>query len=201
MEAQPLGRPALAGTAAALAEAFWDYSETVHLLPDQSRRRHVLPRYLLADCADSEAYRSLLGVILEDRVVGAAAWLPPEAYPIPIHRQLAQVRHLLPALPWALSAAREARRGQLVNRLRHPKEPHFYLRAVGVVPAWQGRGVGHALLTPILAVADQRGVGCFLTTTEQKNLAFYDRFGFAVVTNYYPTPTWPEVWGLWREPR
>jgi len=52
----------------------------------------------------------------------------------------------------------------------------------------------------MLHQADRRCVGCYLTTAEHENLAFYDRFGFRVLSNYRPTPTWPEVWGLWRDP-
>lgn len=201
MQAVRLSRSQRRAGARTLVQAFWNYSETVHLLPSESARRRALPRYLSGDCADSQAYDALLGVVVDGQVVGAAAWLPPEAYPVPARRQVAQVRYLLPAVPWALGTAREARRGQLVNRARHPREPHFYLRSVGVLPSWQGRGVGGAMLLPMIEEADKRALGCYLTTAEFQNVAFYERFNFRVLASYYPTPTWPKVWSMWRDPR
>ena len=186
---------------AAMVAAFWDYPETVHLLPDERKRRHVLPRYLAGDCGDSLLHSSLLGIAVDGEVAGAAAWLPPEAYPIPLRRQLAQVATLVPALPWGIGAAREARRGQSANRARHPHEPHCFLRAVGVSPRFQGRGIGAALIEHQLERSDLRGVGCYLTTAKEANVAFYARFGFEITDAYKPTATWPTVWAMWRPPR
>lgn len=184
-----------------LVAAFWDYPETCHLLPDSRRRRRVLPRYLASDCADSLAHNSLLGAWVADELVGVAAWLPPQAYPIPLRRQVAQAVHMVPALPWGVHAAREALRGQGANRGHHPKDaPHFYLRALGVDPRHQRGGVGGALLHPVLTQADESGVGCFLTTATRANVRYYEQFGFDVVATYRPTRTWPDVWAMWRKP-
>jgi GNAT superfamily N-acetyltransferase len=184
----------------ALVAAFWDYPETVHLLADERRRRHVLPRYLASDCADSLRYDALLGVRVDGEIAGAAAWLPPEAYPIPLARQVAQVLALAPSLPWGLGAAREALRGQAANRQAHRRDPHWFLRSVGVHPAHQGTGVGRALIDPVLERADRDAVGCFLFTALLGNVAFYERFGFTVLSTYRPTPRWPQVWAMWRDP-
>jgi len=157
---------------------------------------------LASDCADSLTHDSLYGARVDGQLAGVAAWLPPEAYPIPYQRQLAQVLHLLPALPWGASAAREALRGQAANRQHHPRDqPHYYLRTLGVVPAHQRSGIGNALLRPVLDEADVRGLGCFLTTATEANVAYYATFGFAVLSSYTPTPAWPQVWAMWREPQ
>ena len=193
---------------ACLTAAFWDYPETAHLLPDEGKRRHVLPRYLKGDAADSLAYGTLL-VARDPRdhsgvagVAGVAAWLPPHAYPIAIRRQVAQVVHLAPALPWGLAAAREARRGQLAIRTHHQQAAsHYYLRSLGVRPEWQGKGIGAALVAPILERADREGVGCYLTTATVDNVSWYERFGFTVSATFRPTPAWPQVWAMWRDPR
>ena len=183
-----------------LVQAFWDYPETLHLLPAERRRRHVLPCYLAGDCADSQVHDTLLGAHLAGDLVGVAAWLPPEGYPVPVRRQLAQALHLLPALPWALGAAREAVAAQEANRSHHPREPHYYLRAIGVAPRWQGQGVGRALLAPTLARADADGLGCYLTTATEANVAWYAGAGFVVRDTFRPTPTWPQTWSMWRPP-
>jgi GNAT superfamily N-acetyltransferase len=185
----------------ALTRAFWGYPESVHLLPQEIRRRRVLPRYLLSDAIDAARFDTLVVAFLGGAVVGAAAWLPPPAYPISTKRQLQQLLPLVPVLPWAIGAASEGRRGQGANRAHHRRlPPHFYLRAIGVDPAHQGRGIGASLLDPILARADREGVGCFLTTCTPDNARWYEGHGFTTRATYKPTTTWPQTWAMWREP-
>ena len=186
----------------AMVRSFWTYAEAVHLLPDESRRRRVLPRYLRSDMIDAASFGLLLGAVAENEIVGAAAWLPPAGYPVSTSRQLRQVLDLLPALPWALGAGREALRGQRENRRHHVDfPPHFYLRALGVDPDAQGHGHGAALLAPVLERADREHAGCFLTTVTRENTGWYERFGFAIASEYQPTDTWPTVWAMWRDPK
>lgn len=184
-----------------LVKAFWAFPETVHLLPDEAARRRVLPRFLGADARDSADFEALLAAPDGDDIIGAAAWLPPAAYPIPVRRQLAQIRHLVPAAPWAIHAAREGSRGRKVVRAHHNSHgPHYYLRAIGVHPDHQGRGLGAALVRPMLERAADEGVGCYLTTTTEANVAWYEHLGFTRVATFHPTPTWPEVSAMWRHP-
>jgi len=185
-----------------LTRAFWNYPESVHLLPQENRRRRVLPRYLLSDAIDAARFDTLLGAVIGGAVVGAAAWLPPRAYPIPAKRQAQQVLSFLPVLPWAIGAASEGRRGQTANRAHHRGlPPHYYLRAIGVDPAHQGRGIGVALLAPVLRRANDEGVGCFLTTATLENARWYEGQGFVTRAIYKPTPTWPQTWAMWRAPK
>jgi GNAT superfamily N-acetyltransferase len=185
-----------------LTAAFWEYPETLHLLPDGRKRRRVLPRYLLSDARDALRFETLLGAFVDDRLVGAAAWIPPGAYPVSLGRQARQLVDLAPALPWAWECACEAKRAQKANRAYHRRHPdHFYLRAIGVEPASQGRGFGASLLRPVLDRADQRNVGCFLQTATADNVRWYEQFGFVVADAYRPTATWPETWSMWRRPR
>jgi predicted N-acetyltransferase YhbS len=184
-----------------MVRAFWDYPETVHLLPDERRRRRVLPRYLLSDLRDAARFSMLLGAVSDGEIVGAAAWIPPEAYPVSLGRQALQLLDLAPALPWGWRAAREGQRGRGANRAHHRVHPpHFYLRAVGIDPSAQGQGLGASLVRPVLNMADDRAVGCFLQTATAANVSWYERFGFEVAAAYRPTPNWPEVWAMWREP-
>jgi ribosomal protein S18 acetylase RimI-like enzyme len=196
-----VGREHLRVAIRPMVKAFWDYPETVHLLPDEHQRRHVLPRYLLSDARDASRFDLLLGAESGGEVVAAAAWIPPEAYPVSFGRQVRQVIDLAPAVPWGWAALREAQRGQAANRARHRVHPpHFYLRAIGVDPGRQARGIGSSLVSPVLEMADQRGVGCFLQTATYTNVGWYERFGFQVAATYQPTPTWPDVWAMWRDP-
>ena len=184
-----------------MVKAFWDYPETVHLLADLDIRRRVLPRYLLSDARDALRFEMLLGAEVDGAIVAAAAWIPPEAYPVSRSRQLLQLLELLPTLPWAWRSLSEAQRGQAANRKRHRIHPeHFYLRAIGVDPSVQDKGLGSSLIRPVLELADGRAVGCFLQTATAHNVSWYERFGFRVADHYRPTPTWPGVWAMWRDP-
>ncbi len=188
----------LRAAVAPMVEAFWTYPETVHLLPDEAKRRHVLPRYLLSDARDADRFGLLL---VAPGGEGAAAWIPPAGYPVGVGRQVRQLVDLVPALPWAWQAAAEARRAQSANRTEHRRHPaHYYLRALGVTPAAQGTGIGSSLVRPVLDRADAEGVGCFLQTATEANVSWYGRFGFEVVASYRPTPSWPMTWTMWREP-
>ncbi len=172
-------------------------------MPNETKRRRVLPRYLAADMADAPRFGGLHLAGDEDHVIGAAAWLPPGAYPITLRRELRQCVGFVPALPWAVGAALEGRRGQAANRARHHQhgEPHYFLRAIGVSPDHQHEGVGKRLITPMLDRADDENVGCFLFTATDANAAWYHSLGFETAAHYNPTPTWPDVWAMWRSPR
>ena len=193
----------VAEAAAVLARAFWDYPETVHVLGTGSRRRHVLHRFFATDCRDALAAggATVTRAAGDDgRIVGVALWLPPGHYPVPARRQARQLLELVPTLPWTAPVLPELLRSQRAMRPAHPKEPHWYLRVLGVDPDVQRSGIGSALIRPVLAQADEEGVGAYLTTAVEANVAWYARFGFEVVDELRPTPTWPLTWRLWRPP-
>ena len=62
----------------------------------------------------------------------------------------------------------------------HPKIDMAYLWFIGVDPLEQHKGCGSALLTDILAMANNLNLPVFLETSTLKNLPWYERFGFEV---------------------
>ncbi len=187
----------------AMVRAFWEFPETVHLLPDVAKRRHVLPRYLASDMRDAQRVGGLRVAERDGRAAGALAYFPPGAYPPPLTAQLRQLVQLAPALPWGVAAAIEGQRGRKANAAAHRAhaEPHFFLHSLGVDPDFQHQGIGGELIQPVLAQADDAHVGCFLFTATEANAAWYHSLGFTETTRCHPTPTWPEVWAMWRPPR
>lgn len=47
-------------------------------------------------------------------------------------------------------------------------------------PRSQLRGVGTQLIEPVLRRADEDRMPCYLQTSDPANVAYYERFGFAV---------------------
>lgn len=56
----------------------------------------------------------------------------------------------------------------------------WYLSILGVLPEYQGRGLGQQLVQPVLAQADAAGVATYLETFTPRNERFYERLGYAV---------------------
>jgi ribosomal protein S18 acetylase RimI-like enzyme len=83
----------------------------------------------------------------------------------------------------------------------HAEQPdHYYLAVLGTHPDQQGRGVGSALMAPVLAKCDAEGVGAYLESSKESNVPFYERHGFAVVGEV-TFPSGPTIWPMWRDPR
>jgi GNAT superfamily N-acetyltransferase len=60
----------------------------------------------------------------------------------------------------------------------HPIEPHWYLPLIGVEAAYQGRGLGSAMLRETLAACDRDGLPAYLEASSLRNIPLYERFGF-----------------------
>jgi GNAT superfamily N-acetyltransferase len=83
----------------------------------------------------------------------------------------------------------------------HPKSPpHYYLAVLGTRPDRQGKGIGSAMLHPVLAKCDAEGVAAYLESSKESNLAFYARHGFTV-TGEIQLPKGPTIWPMWRDPQ
>jgi GNAT superfamily N-acetyltransferase len=63
----------------------------------------------------------------------------------------------------------------------HPRTPHWYLPLIGVEPAQQGRGLGSALLRPVLEECDAARLPAYLEATSARSLPLYERHGFQAV--------------------
>jgi ribosomal protein S18 acetylase RimI-like enzyme len=61
----------------------------------------------------------------------------------------------------------------------------WYMSIVGILPAWQNRGLGQSLIAPILEQADQAGVPTFLETFTPRNEPFYQRLGYRVAGSFF----------------
>ncbi len=129
----------------------------------------------------------------------AALWAPPERWDTTLRQDLELGRcfnhvRLLPRLPFVAA-------GLFGVIKKHPHSPpHYYLAVLGTDPEQQGRGLGSAVLGPVLERCDADGVGAYLESSKERNIAFYARHGFRTVEEVR-LPRGPRMWRMWREPR
>ena len=67
---------------------------------------------------------------------------------------------------------------------RHdPLEQHWHLGPIGVLPTHQGSGIGSILMERFCKEVDACLAKAFLETDLDKNIRFYEKFGFKVVSD------------------
>ncbi|MFI5297591.1 MAG: GNAT family N-acetyltransferase [Polyangiales bacterium] len=133
---------------------------------------------------------------VDDRNVGAALWSAPGKWRIGLVDEL----RLAPAVlgPLGVRVIASLRLLYEVERV-HPREPHYYLRLLGCDPAMQGKGLGAALVAPMMARLDAEKMPAYLESSNDKNLTFYRRHGFETMSTLQ-TSLGVNVTRMWREP-
>ena len=63
-----------------------------------------------------------------------------------------------------------------------PVEQHWHLGPIGVLPAYQGSGIGSILMDRFCKEVDACMTKAYLETDLEKNVRFYEKFGFKVVS-------------------
>jgi GNAT superfamily N-acetyltransferase len=193
-------RPATPGDvprlARVLARAFEPDPAAAWFFPDDRRRLRRLERAF--DVALRRVFLPRGACFTTRGVVGGAIWSAPGAWRLGAWAQL----RLLPATARAYGRdlPRSMRGFSFLERKHPERPPHWYLPFIGVDPDWQGRGLGTALLRPILERCDDEGLPAFLEASTPRNRACYERSGFAVV-EAIRIPRGPRWWQMWREPR
>lgn len=139
-------------------------------------------------------------VLCTDDCLGAALWYPPgNKSRIGFFRQLA----LLPDMIRVAGIKGLGRMVAVLGTLEkaHPRDPHYYLQFIGVDPQCQGRGLGSALIRPILSRCDAEGCGAYLENTNANNSDFYREHGFRISSQIHFGPDSPTLWASWRPPQ
>ena len=192
-EVRPAGPEDVPAAAASLLRAFYDDPGMEYMFPDARTRERALRRFFGLQLR-GYLRRGLVYTTEECR--STAMWLPPGAGPPGLRDAFAQLPVLLILRRRASAALR------LVQLLapRHPKVPHYYLGGLGTDPAWRGRGLGSAVLGPVLDRCDADGVPAYLESSNERNIPFYRRHGFVVTGDVSTPDASVRLWLMWREP-
>lgn len=192
----PLSPAQVDQASAVLCRAFYHDPLVEYVVPDETRRARVLPSFYRIVVRYTVRYGE---VYTTPQVEGVACWLSPG-------NTTPSTWRLLRVAPSALFAFGFAEQSRNITYSRYTDDlharavsgPHWYLWGLGVEPSRQHQGLGGQLIQPILARADHDGLPCYLETTRQVNVPFYERHGFTVVSDGVVPTTALRVWGMRR---
>ena len=187
---------------AALVRAFQDDPLYIYICPEAARRAEALRALLEAVVRFTLVYGEAWTT---PEVAGAACWLPPGKTAV----NLWQMPRTAFALPLAMLRFGPRAAGRAMDVFGNANQvharavpgPHWYLWALGVEPAAQGRGIGSSLLQPVLTRADAEALPCYLETETERNAAYYQRRGFEVIEAKRVSGSGPTLWMMVRRPR
>lgn len=189
------------GLASAMSRAFYDDPLFIHFFPNAAKREqhaYYTFRYMLThahNCGDV--------VATEGGTDGAAVWLPSRAmeYSSLDLIRFGAIRGVLHQGIPALFRQLRALNIMLAMHRSIIIEPHYYLAAVGVDPARQGKGLGSALLRPTLERFDDERMPAYLDTHNERNVSLFQRFGFEILHHGYLPNSSVMHWAMLRLPR
>jgi ribosomal protein S18 acetylase RimI-like enzyme len=171
--------PAAATT---LAHAFYDDPLMVYTIPDPAERLRLLPdvyaRMIRFGFLAGEVY------VTAGELEGVALWMPPNAKWSREHIE-ASGMHQTPTVigDEAYQRYRDVVGREWQARERDMTGACWYLFLLGVEPSRQRRGLGGALMRPVLERADSGQLACYLETENERNVAFYQKQGFDLIVN------------------
>ena len=182
--------------AASLARAFYDDPVISFLVPNEATRRKRSAQFF--EAAFTVQHMPHGACYTDTDRAGGALWDPPGHWQMSVRQIIQGSPKLIGA--FGLNVPRALRVLSTVER-QHPRAPHWYLAVLGTEPIHQGKGIGSALLRPVLERCDRDGTPAYLESSKKSNIAFYRRHGFEV-TGEIPLPGGgPPVWPMWRDPR
>jgi ribosomal protein S18 acetylase RimI-like enzyme len=190
----PMGEPfrlthaELKPASAVLARALQDDPLFGRLIPDDERRKTIMPKVL--SCLVREGL--LCGEVFatSPAMEGVAVWHRPN---VAGSTFAGLFRAGFAKIPFVCGLKLSYRLHMCHKHLdglrsRYAPLPHWNLQLLGVEPSQQKRGHGQGLLKPMLARFDRDQTACCLDTENSVNVAFYERYGFRVVeTSVVPT--------------
>jgi GNAT superfamily N-acetyltransferase len=184
------------GLAATLGRAFQDDPVMSWLLPDQSRRARKAARWFQLQMERFVLKHDQCYTTAD--LEGGAIWAPPGKWLVSVGDQARVLPQLVSIFGRRIPAGFRA--FNFIEK-RHPKAPHYYLAVLGTEPARQGKGIGSALMRPVLEICDREGVPAYLESSKERNVPLYRRHGFEVTEELDLPGQGPRVWLMWREPR
>ena len=176
-----------------MGRAFFDDPVSMYLFPDDRKRE---PGFAAFTGLAIDAFGASGLVLTNDAVQGAAVWQRPSPERPSTFGQLRMGLRMFWIARRRFPEA--ARLGEFMSK-HHLRDPHYYLAALGTDPSHQRKGIGSALIQPVLERCDKERVTAYLQSSKRANSPVYNKHGFEVVEEI-EVPGGPKLWPMIREP-
>ena len=200
MEFVKVGKNQVKRLSEVAAAAFYNYPMMTHYFPDPKKRMHRLTWYMEKTLNCAVCYGS---VYATPDFSGVLFLLPPG------HTRLTNAEFirngfLLCPLVMGFSNYLKSNECEKFVADTHDKlldgRDHYYLWGLVADPSRQRKGVGSALMRLCLEKADAEHLPVYLETHDEKNIAYYNRFGFELIHRDTIPKHGLDIWCMLREP-
>ena len=179
--------------------AFFNYPMFIHYFPDVKRRKHQMSWYMERTLTCAMSYGE---VLTTSDCSGIMFFLPPR------HTRLTDREYIKNGflfVPFVMgfrnyikSSECERFVADTQERLMNGRD-HYYLWGLVANPKTQHKGVGSALIKELIDKADDENMPVYLETHDQKNVTYYERFGFKLIHTDKMPKHELDIWCMLRE--
>jgi len=163
---------------AVLANSFYYYPMFRFNFPDPNKRTRYLPWYFrnILNCAHRYGE-----IFTNADLTGVIFYLSPDHNQISLWEYVQNGFLLTPLLMGFQNYQRSMDCEKYVEATRirlMDSQPHYYLWSLAVDPTNKGKGIGSALINPVLEISDREKIPIYLETHDERNVFYYQKFDF-----------------------
>ncbi|MDG6222059.1 MAG: GNAT family N-acetyltransferase [Candidatus Bathyarchaeota archaeon] len=164
-----------------LEKAFETYPLLKYYYPEKPIREKVTNYFLSFVVYSGIKYGEVFGT--SPNFEGVVVWLPSQNYPLTFWKIL---RTVPISKIFNFGRYGGSKMTNFINHLDTVHKDmtpfkHLFLQTIGVAPKFQDKGFGKRLIQPMLQRLDDEKIPCYLETIDEKNVGFYQRFGFEII--------------------
>lgn len=185
--------------AGVVAAAFFNYPMFIHYFPDLKRRTRWMPWYMEKTLNCAMRYGE---VFITSDCSGVMFILPPG------HTRITNgeyIKNGFLAAPFVVGLKNYIKNDECEHFVADTHErllngrSHYYLWGLVADPETQRKGIGSMLLKNLTDRADAENMPVYLETHDQKNVAYYERFGFRLIHTGTIPKQGLDIWCMLRE--
>jgi ribosomal protein S18 acetylase RimI-like enzyme len=167
-----------------MANAFIDYPAFRYLFPDLNDRekqlRHVMSFFLKCGLIHGNV------IAPSKDIEGISIWYKSKDLNFSLSSLLKAglISLLFKLNTRSFSRFKKLGDSKKINRDKILGEEYYFLDIIGIDPSLTRRGYAKLLIDSMLEQVDEENMSCFLETSNIKNIDYYSRYGFDLLSKY-----------------